>query len=502
MTATLSAIGTNITSNYLSVAATLSALDSNLLSNFTSVSAALVLIDSNLLSNFTEVTATLSAIGSNVTANYLSVTATLSAIGSNVTANYLSITAELALIDSSLAANFTLIVSKLVATNSSIITQTLTIISNLADLNATLQLIHDPTELHLWIAGHNLGDIFCDFTLRSTWNNGTLTVFDNNVQQTVPVAEGSTLRYALLTTLGQHNLSVLINATGSWIWYNITYTNAIPTTTTGEMIFAFRTTSGLDIGFYTVNVSISYGSTTIILADRVILVPISQTFNITVKNIWGVTIYSETNFNYSSHKWIVLPLYEFYIDNDSEHLVTVKFSYNQTYTNITFVVPRGGRIILLDPAVYRIVFTYYSNHSGSGQLINYFAQTPYYVAYVMNITGNGGLQYTGIGFWDLQQNLVGVAVGLQDNYDQILWVYANLPETPNIPDTSETTADAVTDTQANMITFAFTLLGGFTIIAILGVIGSAIWRGIKNDDSKRAKREDTEEEEGDKTWKV
>lgn len=202
-------IDSSLLSNFTSITSTLAALGSNVTSNYLSVAAALVLIDSNLYSNFT------------------SITSTLTAMGSNITTNYLAISAELALIDSSLAANFTTIMTKLIATNSSLFIQTLAIISDLEFLNATMYLIDDPTHLNPLVLGHSYSDDYCDLTIVTNWHNASISVYDNDVLRTGPTSELlCPIRYPLSATSGTHNLSIFVDGGNDSFWYNISYTVA------------------------------------------------------------------------------------------------------------------------------------------------------------------------------------------------------------------------------------------------------------------------------------
>jgi hypothetical protein len=206
VTATLSAIGTNITANYLSLTATLAAIDSDLLANFTSVSATLSLINSNLLSNFTTVTATLAAIGSNVTSNYLSIvaqlslidsnllsnftsiTATLSAIGTNVTTNYLSVAATLSLIDSNLFSNFTAITATLTAIGTNVTTNYLSLAATLVAIDSSLLSNFTSVSAELLLIDSNL---FSNFT--------TVMASISSTNSTIHAQVLSVLSYAIDT---------------------------------------------------------------------------------------------------------------------------------------------------------------------------------------------------------------------------------------------------------------------------------------------------------------
>jgi hypothetical protein len=122
-----------------------------------------------------------------------------------------------------------------------------------------------------------------------------------------------------------------------------------------------------------------------------------------VRNKWGVEVYNET-FNYTSHKWIILPFYEFVVSNTADHLVRIDLSYNATYPNITIMCGRE-KPILLDPAVYRVIFTYYRLNVDAGEVVDFYQETGYYVAYTVNVTGPGGMLYSGIPLSDIQANI-------------------------------------------------------------------------------------------------
>jgi hypothetical protein len=97
-------------------------------------------------------------------------------------------------------------------------------------------------------------NIFCG----TSWGNATLYIYDDGeLQATSPEAE--TVQYRKLSTEGSHYLSVLVNATGDWVWKNSTYAVAV----TAD----FKLTSwSWDIGsIFTVNgyISTNWGNATV-----------------------------------------------------------------------------------------------------------------------------------------------------------------------------------------------------------------------------------------------
>lgn len=306
-----------------------------------------------------------------------------------------------------------------------------------------------------------------------------VSISRSGINYTEIVVPSEIIEFKLYATSYYYMIDYLNGETSGWTLINLENSTAIIIngTTTAEMIFAFRTTSNQEVDFYSLNVTISYGANNIILADRVILVPIAETFNISICNLWGVEIYSET-FNYTSHKWIELQVYEFVIDNHSTHMVRVDVEYIGSSSNITIMCPVGSRILLLEASIYTVYFTYYANNTGPNRGINYYDQTPYYVYYVVNVTGPGGLEYTGLGLIDIRNNILDVGEGVDENYDQILNVGNNLPGTPIIV---EDDADLVSE----IFKLALVILG----FCVLGVVGSIILggivRAIRNDKSNK-----------------
>jgi len=61
----------------------------------------------------------------------------------------------------------------------------------------------------------------------TSWDNATITLYENNNPEDTG-SEGDLLSYAKATVAGEYNVSLLINGTGSELWFNVSYTIAPP----------------------------------------------------------------------------------------------------------------------------------------------------------------------------------------------------------------------------------------------------------------------------------
>lgn len=320
-------------------------------------------------------------------------------------------------------------------------------------------------------------DTYINVDRTTSWGNSTLDAYDNGTLVATGNNENATLQITKSTVVGVHVLSFSIDGGNAQIWKNgSAYEIAQPAVTFGNMAISYRTTASplSEISFLSMNTTLSYDSTTIILSDSVVNVPITSTFNISVRNIWGVEIYTET-FNYSSHKWIQLPFYEVILENQADHLVRIDLSYNATETNITVMIgQRSNRLLLLDPAVYLITFTYYDIDTTPGAIVDFYQETGYYVAYTVNVSGPGGLMYSGIPLSDIQENIDAVDGNVdQEGEDTRLTILGVEARTSNNGGPS-----------GPLFTWDSIIIILFILLAILGIV--SVIRAIKNDGKEKS----------------
>jgi len=303
-------------------------------------------------------------------------------------------------------------------------------------------------SIHVTEFDFDIDDYYINVIGLTEWGNATLTVFMNESTVVAYSSTEGTFSFERPTTPGLYTYTVLFNTTHSgssydsqvcdyslndhWVFFIRPYRVAEAITTTGDLAISYRATNGKPISFLEVNSTITYNGNTIILSDNVLYsVPTNANFTLEVRNIWGALIHNST-FAYASHKWIMLNMVEFVLDNQADHMVRVDLSYNGTYSNITYMVPANNpRILDVYTGVYLVTFTYYTLSVGVGELVDYYLTTGYYVSYTINITGPGGLMYSGIGLLDIQHNInANTDEEADETQDFITDVKNNLPGTP------------------------------------------------------------------------
>jgi len=182
-------------------------------------------IDADIVQQTIDILADIDNVNSTIYAQTVTLIADIVNLDADIVQQTIDILADISNVNSTLYSQTVSILSNIINVNSTIYSQIIAVLSNISELNATMYLIDDPTHLNPMILGSTLSDDYCDFTIVTTWHNGTVSIYDNDVLVAGPISELlSPIRYPLSNTAGTHNLSFYIDGGNDYFWYNISYT--------------------------------------------------------------------------------------------------------------------------------------------------------------------------------------------------------------------------------------------------------------------------------------
>ena len=232
--------------------------------------------------------------------------------------------------------------------------------------NVTYTIADNP--MYLLSASVGTSGVLVTGYAETNWNNATLVIYENNVQQDTG-AEGTTVSYTKAVVAGEYNVSLLINGTASWIWFNTTYTVAenpmyltsFDIDTVGALVTAYAETNwnNATVTLYENDVEKDTGAEgDVLIYDKSVIIGdynVSMLINGTGSELWINVSYS-VGFDATNFAYIEVNLY----GPDAIGIDPIMF---KIYVNETRISSNWPRFYNDTTATYNITITNFLNES-------------------------------------------------------------------------------------------------------------------------------------------